>query len=276
MSVILNQNTENRHRHLWLLSGTGEGPSLARKLLELGWEVSVSVVTKGAASQYSDLPLKNIWIGPLQGVSAITSTLEEAALTDCGFDYVIDATHPFAVLISNDLKKACNVFGQPLLRFERPIDEFPEESLISDLEDLSRLDLKGKKILFAIGSRCLPLGVELARKSGAEVYARVLPTPESLRIALSSCLEDSHLAVLRPKESNPLGAIEAGLLSRWLIDGVVCRQSGGYTQKIWQNVCNDLGLKLWMLARPPLDNNIDIVYSIKELVVTLSSFKSFE
>ena len=96
----------NDQRHVWLLSGTGEGPALAAALVSQGWRVSVSVVTVGAAAAYADLPLENLWTGPLAGVQGIRGVIEQAYFRDHGFDWVVDATHPFAVQISLFLKIA--------------------------------------------------------------------------------------------------------------------------------------------------------------------------
>jgi hypothetical protein len=41
---------------LWLLAGTGEGPRLAAALLQAGWLVRVSVVSRAAARAYPPPP----------------------------------------------------------------------------------------------------------------------------------------------------------------------------------------------------------------------------
>ena len=56
----------NCQRHVWLLSGTGEGPNLAKALIEEGFMVTVSVVSFQASFLYSDLPLKELKIGTVR------------------------------------------------------------------------------------------------------------------------------------------------------------------------------------------------------------------
>ena len=113
---------KNCQRHLWLLTGTGEGPMFASALLAKGWSVTVSVVSKKAANPYSELPLEALLVGDLRGDSGIVRVLQKAKLKHNGFDWVIDATHPFASSITCSLENVCKEFSQPLLRYERPIE----------------------------------------------------------------------------------------------------------------------------------------------------------
>ena len=153
----------NCHRNIWILSGTGDGPPIVNALLEKGYKVSVSVVSAGAAYPYSNMPLNNLWVGPLDGEKDIRSVLEQAYEMHDGFDYVIDATHPFAKIISSNLKIVCRELDQPLIRFERCCKTIEKAVLIENIEDLLKINLRGNKILFAIGSRLLPKALDCAR-----------------------------------------------------------------------------------------------------------------
>ena len=57
---------------------------------------------------------------------------------------------------------------------------------------------KDKNVLLAIGARHLREAVDAAHIGGARAFARILPSPESLRMALTSNLQESDLAILRP------------------------------------------------------------------------------
>ena len=123
----------NCQGHVWLLSGTGEGPKLAKALIQEGWSVTVSVVSFQASISYSDLSLEKLKIGLLEGVKEIVKVLEDSELDHQGFDWVLDATHPFAELISSSLREACEYLSQPLVRYERPQEDLDKGILISDL-----------------------------------------------------------------------------------------------------------------------------------------------
>ncbi len=256
---------KNCHSHVWILSGTGDGPPLVKALLLKGCKVSVSVVSLQASLPYSQLPLEALFVGALEGAEAIRQVLEKARLLNNGFDWVIDATHPFAQVISLNLKTVCRELEQPLLRFERSCPTIRQAFLIKSPEDLRNFDLKGQKLLFAIGSKFLPEALNCACQSGASVFARVLPTVESLNKALSSNLPEGHLAVVRPSTDDRNGALEEALCRRWGITGVIARQSGGPTQKIWQRIAKKERLKLWLISRPKISNDVCVFNKYSEL-----------
>ena len=140
--------------------------------------------------------------------------------------------------------------------------------MLANLEELSDLELGGKRLLLAIGAR--QLGQVLAHSPGATHFARILPTPSSLALARAAGLADGQLACLHPRPLGAVsglgwlppgadsvlpgppsaGAIERALCRRWAIDAVLCRQSGGLTEQLWSDLCAELGLELLLLRQP--------------------------
>ena len=254
------QSRKNGQRNIWLLTGTGEGPSLASILLAQGWHVSVSVVSVSASWPYSEMPLTSLFIGPRIGIEGIKKVLLEAECLHEGFDWVVDATHPFAVEISTNLQKACQEVSQPMLRFERPLSNSSRTVLIEDSKDLSNYSLTGRNLLMALGARCLRETVVAAHQSGAQLFARVLPTPESFRKSLMSLVPETNLAVLRPLQGSHIGDFETALCRRWSISDVICRQSGGSTQKLWEEICQKENIDLWLITRPKLVGGVEVFH----------------
>jgi precorrin-6A/cobalt-precorrin-6A reductase len=240
-------------RRLWLIAGTGEGPSLAGLLLERGWRLSVSVVSRDASRAYPAQRSLRLEVGALAGEAAIAARLGEARAEGAPFTWVVDASHPFASRVTADLARVCSRLAQPLLRLHRPVLVPPaglERTLLADLDALDRLDLRGERLLFAIGARHLARAVALA--AGAVPFARLLPTPSSLRLGGAAGLPEAHLACHRPGAAAGLMelALERALLRQWAITAVLCRQSGGSTEQGWQTLCASLGLRLLLLERP--------------------------
>ncbi len=237
---------------IWLLSGTGEGPLIARRLLAAGWSLQVSLVSQDALRAYAPHPRLQSRLGALAGPEAIEAELHGASLAP--FRWVIDASHPFACRISAELAAVCARSGQPLLRLWRPpAAQSPGSRLIllDRLEDLAALDLNGERLLLAIGARHLARAVALAEASAC--FARILPSPTSLRLALAAGLGPGALACHRPGTGLPAaapGSIERALLEHWGITAVLCRQSGGPTEQLWQRLTAELGLTLLLLKRP--------------------------
>lgn len=249
-------------RRIWLLAGTGEGPELARELLSRGWRVSVSVVTAPAALPYEGLGLDALHIGALAGPAAIAERLHLAG----GFDWVLDATHPFAITISAQLQQVCAEQRQSLLRLERPRESGADAVLLHDLETLKGCSLSGRRLLIALGGRCLGEAATAARSARAELFARVLPSVDGLRQALAVGLPEGRLAVLRPLHGVPPGAVERALCRRWRIDDVVCRQSGGVTEHLWREIAREQGVRLWLLRRPDPPSGVETVTGVPALL----------
>ncbi|MEY4298678.1 MAG: hypothetical protein RLZZ423_1857 [Cyanobacteriota bacterium] len=227
---------------LWLLAGTGEGPTLAAALLEAGWWLRVSVVAPEAARAYPPHPRLQLQVGALADPAAVRAVLQELNPR-----WVIDATHPFALRISALLEQVLAPLQQPRLRLARPALAGRGE-VLGGLQELRRLDLRGERLLLAIGSRQLPQA--LAASNAAAHFARVLDRPLSLQLARAAGLADNHLACLRPDPSAG-GALERALCRRWRISAVLCRRSGGAAEGLWQAVAQELGLRLLQLERPP-------------------------
>lgn len=260
------QGSGDDQRRIWLLAGTGEGPSLAQALLDQGWWVRISVVTSKAAEAYSGLGVQQLSIGALAGPAGIASVLEQEG----PFTWVLDATHPFATQITAELQQVCSLRQQPLLRLDRSAEVGSVFAVLNNLSDLEDRRLEGRRVLLAIGSRHLALAVGAAQKAGAIAFARVLPSVEGLRAALAVGLPSDQLAVLRPLQGDPPGVIERALCCRWSITDVVCRQSGGVTERLWRDICLDRGLRLWLVRRPSDLPDMDTVVGQRALLERLS------
>src|SRR5438552_272888 len=98
-----------------LLSGTHEGPLLARALAAAGCRVHATVTRPEAcASLFGDMG---------DGITVEARGFTEESLAEFlrgggGADVVLDATHPFAVRITRIARATCERVGVPYVRFE--------------------------------------------------------------------------------------------------------------------------------------------------------------
>ena len=209
-------------------------------------------------------------IGALINEEEIRSVILNARNNQDGFHCVIDLTHPFATKITPKIARVCKELGQPFIRYERPIDDILNAFLLKKFSDLVSFDLRNKSILLALGVRHLQRSITFASDLGANVYTRVLANPESIKKTLSTSISKTNFAILNPLASSD-GEIEKALIRRWNIDGVVCRQSGGRTEKLWQRVCLRMGIDLWLLQRPSQLQEGDLIDSYEKLINRLQS-----
>ncbi|ABO17153.1 precorrin-6A reductase [Prochlorococcus marinus] len=250
------QNQGNCYKNVWILSGTSDGPIIANRLLELNYSVFASVLTYKAGQAYIENPKLHIITGKLNNKDQIINFINKNKIT-C----VVDATHPFAVIISKNLNNACKEINTPLLLFERKslINNTNNFSYINDLKDINNVD--NKNILLAIGSRFLNDTANYYMNCKANVFTRVLPTYESITKAFGSCIKNSNIAILEPSKNNK-GILEKKLCDFWEIDYVLCRESGSYSQKNWESIVSGSKMKLFLVKRPKVKN--DYSYSFDQ------------
>ena len=245
------QNQGNCYKNVWILSGTSDGPVIANRLLELNYSVFASVLTYKARQAYSENPKLHIITGKLNNKDQIINFINQNKIT-C----VVDATHPFAVIISKNLNDGCKETNIPLLLFERksPINNTNNFFYIDDLKDIQYVDLENKNILLAIGSRYLNDTANYYMNCKANVFTRVLPTYESITKAFGSCIKNSNIAILEPSKNNK-SILEKKLCDFWEIDYVLCRESGSYSQKNWESIVSGSKMKLFLVKRPKVKND---------------------
>ena len=246
---------------IWLFAGTAEGPELAEALLEQGWNVRVSVVTPGAARAYGQRRGLEVRVGACSSDQTLEQELGELAPR-----WVVDTTHPFAVVISERLQRLCSTLDQPLIQIERRL---PAEAalgeqleLLDGVRALKQRSMAGEQLLLAIGAR--ELSAAIAATPACRHYARVLDQPSSLQAALAAGLPQERIACLRP---DPLGtgAIEQALCRRWGITQVLCRQGGGRSEALWRRVCQQLELPLLLLRRPSASPGLPMAELLEKL-----------
>ncbi|MCR8539829.1 MAG: precorrin-6A/cobalt-precorrin-6A reductase [Prochlorococcus marinus CUG1439] len=245
------QNQENCYENVWILSGTSDGPVIVKRLVELDYSVFASVLTFRAGKAYIENPKLHIITGKLNNKKEIIDFIKKNRIK-----FVIDATHPFALIISQNLNNACKEINTPLLVFERKslMNKAKNFNYIDNLKDINKGDLENKNILLAIGSRFLDDTAYYYMNCKANVFTRVLPTYESITKAFGSCIKNSNIAILEPSK-NEEGILEKKLCDFWEIDYVLCRDSGSYAQKNWERIISGSKMKLFLVKRPKLKND---------------------
>lgn len=163
-----------------IFGGTTEGRRLCEHCAELGISVRYCVATEDGEYPVRGLSGVHTHIGRLDAAQ-----IAELAGRECP-KLVIDATHPFARLVSANIKCALTRSDIALLRVTRERVKEQDCVYFEDMDALSAwLAQTQGDIFVTAGSSC-------ARALSAyqkRVWMRVLPSMESLRI----CLEQGYL-----------------------------------------------------------------------------------
>lgn len=233
---------------VWVFSGTSDGNALATQLAA----AQVCPVIVSAATEYGgevaikDCPGVSVWAGR-QGVEA-----RRQALMRSHARALVDATHPYANIISEQLIGLSRELGIPYLRYERPSALAPAcgdlcESMAQAAERAIAL---GRRIFLATGSKDLATFLQAPGANEREWFVRVTAEPEFIQRAIDLGVPRSHLCAMQGPFSE---AFNTALWRDWQIDCVVTKDSGdvgGYRAKA--AAAQALGIPLLVIQRPKL------------------------
>lgn len=239
-------STKVNCQRLWLIGGTQESAELAAAIACNGSiPCIISVTTKSARSLYPDAPNLQVWVGRFSNHQQLEEFLQQQQISA-----VLDASHPYAVEISQNAISISQKLQIPYLRYERPALGEQSNKRVIELDSFDTLlagdYLTDARVLLTIGYRPLPLFQTWQTKS--TLFARILPSQVALQTALDAGFTSDRLICLRP----PISAdLERSLWQQWRIDLVVSKASGSPGgEDIKRSVAAQLDIPLIVVNRP--------------------------
>ncbi|HEY9669212.1 MAG TPA: cobalt-precorrin-6A reductase [Coleofasciculaceae cyanobacterium] len=233
---------------LWLIGGTTESAALAEAIASFRLPCTVTVTTAAAEALYPKNPLIRVWVGRLDA-SQVEQFLQKQRIVA-----ILDASHPYAVEISQMAITAATKRKIPYLRFERrAISDRSQNTPVISLDSFETLlsgdYLHQQRVLLTVGYKALALFQNWQDRS--TLFARILPAVTSLEAALAAGFSSDRILALRPPVSIEL---ETALWHHWSISLVVTKASGvAGGEDIKRTVATELGIPLIVIARPAID-----------------------
>jgi precorrin-6x reductase len=233
---------------LWVFSGTSDGNQLANELAQQGYPVVVSVATQyGGEVAAQHCSGVSVWAGH-QGVEA-----QKQALSQSQARAIVDATHPYASLISEQLMALSKNLNIPYLRFERPSSFVADTGIeCNSTEQAAEQAIKhGQRIFLTTGSKNLATFLRASGATEREWFVRVTPEPEFIQRAIDLGVPRSHICAMQGPFSQ---AFNEALWRDLKIDCVITKDSGdagGYQAKV--AATQALSIPLLVIKRPKLD-----------------------
>ena len=210
-----------------VFAGTTEGRQLVEYLLGQPLEVYVCVATDYGETLIPHGENVHVSAGRLDG-EAMQSLFAERR-----FDVVIDATHPFATLVSETLQAACAQTDTAYLRLNRDgVGETDGAVYVDSIQAAAEfLKANEGKALLATGSK--ELSPYTAVPDYAErFYPRVLPMPASLEACAKAGFSPAHIIAMQGPFSMELNvAMLKGIGAEWLVTKE-SGKSGGFQEKL--------------------------------------------
>jgi precorrin-6A/cobalt-precorrin-6A reductase len=223
--------------HVLVLGGTTEASALAARLAGCR-DLSATLSLAGRTSFPKPAPVPTR-IGGFGGVEGLGRWLTEHRV-----GAVVDATHPFAAVISRNAAAACAQRGVPLLALRRPPwqaqagDRWIDVPTMPDA--VAALGPAPRRVFLTVGR------LELPAFAAAPQHAYMVRTIEPIGDALPA------LDVVTIQDRGPFGETdERRLMQEHGIEVVVTKNAGGAATFGKIAAARALGLPVVMVARPP-------------------------
>ena len=216
-------------RKVLILGGTKEARMLANRLLRVGLDVTSSFagVTENPIS-----PEGKIRKGGFGGVDGLRKYLADEAI-----DVLVDATHPFAAVISAHAAEAC----PSVMRLERPAwSPLPQDIwiIVEDNEVALAALPSGAKVMLTIGRK--EVAVFTSRSDLAGVMRMIEPPAEPLPASWKLLLERPPFTV----------AAEMAVMKQYSVTHLLTKNAGGRETAAKLEAARSLGLPVIIIARP--------------------------
>lgn len=238
-----------------IFAGTTEGRKLTEFLGSHGVEVHSCVVTKYGKALLSESDNVKVSSDRL-GMDGMCDLMKKYPL-------VIDATHPYAVTVTEHIKEACARTGAEYIRLLRPEGRHCGDLKVVDTIDEAVEYLKNTEgnILATTGSKEVAKYADLRDRT----YVRVLPNADSLEKCISAGFEGKHIICMQGPFDEELNY---GMLRQTDARFMVTKDSGqpgGFGEKI--SAASRAGAEVILIGRPVKETGMsfdDVVGMLRE------------
>ncbi len=189
----------------------------------------------------------------------------EALFTERRFDLVIDATHPFATSVSENIAAACAGTGTEYLRLNRSDSPADGDAVIVDsIEGAARfLAAHPGNALLATGSKELAPYTTVPDWQ-ARFWPRVLPMASSLEACAAAGFAPAHIIAMQGPFSVDMNvAMLKAIRARWLVTKA-SGDSGGFADKL--AAARLAGARCVVIGKPEQAEGVDFAGIVKLLM----------
>ena len=229
---------------LLIFAGTTEGRELAEFLARRGVGCHICVAT-----EYGAQILERELLGHQVHQGRMDAGEMEQLIREEKIRLVVDATHPYASVVTGEIQTACLAVGCRYLRLLREKEAIKDSCVFVDTVREAAEYLKGTRgnILAATGSKELKAYTVIPEYE-KRVYARVLPSLEALESCRTLGFSGRNVICMQ----GPFGeALNYGMLKQIQGRYLVTKESGktgGFQEKL--QAAKRAGAKLIVVGRP--------------------------
>jgi precorrin-6A/cobalt-precorrin-6A reductase len=221
------------HERILILGGTAEAREIADALVDQGHDVTTSLA---GVTSHPILPKGKIRSGGFGGADGLRAYLKEHKIT-----HLIDATHPYAAIISHNAHEAMQDSVTKLMRFERAAWK-PRAGdtwiAVSSLSQAVQILPARACVLLTTGRK--ELDGFLRRPDLAGVIRTVEPPSQTL---------PAHWHLLLDRPPHTLSS-EIALMQQWSITHLVTKNAGSQATRAKLDAARNLHIPVIMVERP--------------------------
>ena len=228
-----------------VFAGTTEGRVLASRLAGSRVAVDVFVATEYGKEEIPKAENLQVHDGRVDEIQM------EKLFQEKKYDLILDATHPFAVVVTANIREAAEKTGTPLLRILRDKISDGSDCRIITVENIqSAVDfLKTTEgpVFVTTGSKELSAFLALPDWE-TRIYARVLSMPEVVKTCADMGFYGSHLIAMQGPFAEDLNvAMMKAVHAKWMVTKE-SGKAGGFEEKV--SAAKKAGVGLVVIGRP--------------------------
>lgn len=237
-------------KHILIFSGTTEGNKIAERLSTYPVKVYISVAT-----EYG-----KVCAGEYQNAEIFTGRKDqneiERMIREKQISLVIDATHPYARIVTENVKAACEACGTEYIRCLREKDATEENELVNTgrvvivdnvNEAVHFLKNTEGNILITTGSKELKEYTEIPDYRN-RCYARVLSTEQAVSDSCALGFEGKHLIAMQGPFSKEMNVATLRQIGAAYFVTKESGKAGGFPEKLL--AAEEAGVVLVVVGRP--------------------------
>lgn len=245
-----------------IFGGTTEGRILGNILRNAGVGHKISVATEYGRQIELESGEKEILSGRLSAAEAAALIKKEEPCL------VVDATHPFAVTASRQIRDACRESDTEYLRLSRDTGaDHSENSMVTYVDSSEEagdvLRNTEGNILLTTGSRDLKIITERIADND-RVYVRVLPSAESIELCKEAGIAPSHIIAMQGPFSENMNTALIREISAGVMLTKESGKTGGYPEKLM--AASRCGIKTVVIRNPETLENTNEGHSMREVL----------
>lgn len=243
-----------------IFAGTTEGRLLAHRLAAMeGVEATVCVATEYGKEILADLPARFPVLARRLSREEMGSFMAEG-----GFHIVVDATHPYAVEVTDNISAAARSAGLACLRLLRERGGAEGCRYVESVEQaVEALAETSGNVLLTTGSKELEKYTALPDYV-RRLYPRVLPMAEAIGKCERLGFLSSHIIAVQ----GPFSAeLNMAMLKQFDVKTLVTKDggsAGGFAEKV--SAAQSLGVEVLVIGRPTEETGLTLEQVIDKIM----------